>query len=647
MKAKAKPSFLVFTGPAGTPGAIAALGSSVEFRPVGRPARADPGDLPGVLILSSEMDLSRGLAELPAHVVVLAADDGARRVAEREGRLFLATTDVSSDEALLRALRSAAHLSWSLLAQTRASAQLGSVTEQIRQLNRIGMALMGERDTEVLLGLILTHARSVTCSDAGSLYLVEAGPGAPRLRFLRAQNDSLPGMSVRGFTLAIDSTSIAGYAASTGEPVVIDDVYELPAGVPYSFNTVIDERLGYRAKSMLTVPMKDHRERVVGVLQLINRKDSVSARISSDADADRHVLPYTQVEVDAVWSLAGQAAVSIENGKLYQDIENLFEGFIKAAVTAIDQRDPTTSGHSVRVAALTCDLAAIVDRAADGPFKNVRFSREQLRELRYAGLLHDFGKVGVREEVLTKPKKLPALMFERIQARFDLIEHVLHAEFHKRKAERLLEHGREGYDGFVIEIERELGREQQRLRRFQAAVVQANEPYVMSEDVAETLREIARHRFRDASGAEVSYIEPEALHFLSIAKGSLDQEERLQIQSHVLYTYDFLRQIPWTEDLSRVADIAVGHHEKLDGTGYPRGARGSEIPLQTRLMTVSDIFDALTSSDRPYMQAFTLEEALGTLEREAEAARLDPTVVQTFIESKIYERVFQQDWRTL
>jgi response regulator RpfG family c-di-GMP phosphodiesterase len=177
--------------------------------------------------------------------------------------------------------------------------------------------------------------------------------------------------------------------------------------------------------------------------------------------------------------------------------------------------------------------------------------------------------------------------------------------------------------------------------------VQANEPYVTSEAVAETLREISKHKFRDASGVEVSYLEPEALHYLSIARGSLDPEERLQIQSHVLYTYDFLRQIPWTEDLSRVADIAVGHHEKLDGTGYPRGARGSEIPLQTRLMTVSDIFDALTSSDRPYMQAFTLEEALGALEREAEAARLDPAVVQTFIESRIYERVFRQDWRTL
>jgi HD-GYP domain-containing protein (c-di-GMP phosphodiesterase class II) len=647
MEAKAKPSFVVFTGPAGTPSALAALGSSVEFRPVGSPARADPGDLPGVLILSGEMDLSRGLADLPAHVVVLAADEDARRTAEREGRLFLATADVSSDEALLRALRSAARLSWSLLGQARASAQLGSMTDQIRQLNRIGMALMGERDTDVLLGLILTHARSVTGSDAGSLYLVESGPGAPRLRFLRAQNDSLPEMSVRGFTLPIDSESIAGYAASTGEPVVIDDVYELPAGVPYAFNPVIDEMLGYRAKSMLTVPMTDHRDRVVGVLQLINRKATPSATIRSDADAERHVLPYTQAEVDAVWSLAGQAAVSVENGKLYQDIENLFEGFIKAAVTAIDQRDPTTSGHSVRVAALTCDLAATLDRATDGPFEHVRFSREQMRELRYAGLLHDFGKVGVREEVLTKPKKLPALMFERIRARFDLIEHVLHAEFHKRKAERLLERGREGYDSFMDEIEDELRRERERLRRFQAAVVQANEPYVTSEAASETLREIARLKFRDASGAEVPYIEPEALHFLSIAKGSLDPEERLQIQSHVLYTYDFLRQIPWTENLSRVADIALGHHEKLDGTGYPRGVRGSDIPLQTRMMTVSDIFDALTSSDRPYMQAYTLDEALDTLRREAEATRLDPAVVQAFVESRIYERILQQDWRTL
>jgi HD-GYP domain-containing protein (c-di-GMP phosphodiesterase class II) len=593
------------------------------------------------------MDLAEGLDALPSHVVVIAADDESRGVAEQAGRFFLATADVTSGEALLRALRGAAHLSGSLLSQARAAAQLDSATEQLKNLNRIGLALMSERDPDTLLGLILTHARRVTSSDAGSLYLVEEQDGERRLHFLRAQNDSIPGLTSPDFSLPMDPSSIAGYAASSGEPLVIDDVYDIPDGAPYTFNRAFDLTLGYRAKSMLTVPMKDHRNRVVGVLQLINRKRIPTATIRAEADVERHVLPYTKAEVDVVASLAGQAAVSIENGKLYQDIENLFEGFIKAAVTAIDQRDPTTSGHSVRVASLTCDLAELVDRASDGPFKQVRFTREQMRELRYAGLLHDFGKVAVREEVLVKAKKLPTLMQERVRARFELIEHALQAEFLRQKSEYLLECGRDGFDAFMSRLEREFSSERERLERYRSAVIDANEPKLVPVDEERILQEIAGATFRDWKGGEIPYIEPEELHFLSIPRGSLDPGEREQIQSHVMYTYDFLRQIPWTEDLARVVDIAFAHHEALDGTGYPRGISGDQIPLQTRMMTVSDVFDALTASDRPYKKAIPAEDALDILRTEAGASRLDSAVVQVLVESRVYERILREDWRKL
>jgi HD-GYP domain-containing protein (c-di-GMP phosphodiesterase class II) len=398
---------------------------------------------------------------------------------------------------------------------------------------------------------------------------------------------------------------------------------------------------------MLAVPMKDHKDKVVGVLQLINRKRNVDAVIRSEEDANHHVLPYSERMVEAVSSLAGQAAVSIENGRLYRDIENLFEGFIKAAVTAIDQRDPTTSGHSVRVAALTCDIAIAVDRANDGPFADVKFTREQIKELRYAGLLHDFGKVSVREEVLVKPKKLPNIMFERVQARFDLIRGSLQTDFQRRRVSFLREHGREGLAEFERLIDEEYNQEIERVEKFHTAVLDANEPRVLPEAAAGILKEIASQTFVDPRGREVPFITHDELHFLSIAKGSLDPEERLQIESHVVHTYNFLLHIPWTEDLAHVAEIAYGHHEKLDGTGYPRKIGGDGLPLQTRIMTVADIFDALTASDRPYKRAMSAEKALDILDMEARTGQLDQRVVKLLLDSKVYDRVLSVDWREL
>ena len=398
---------------------------------------------------------------------------------------------------------------------------------------------------------------------------------------------------------------------------------------------------------MLVVPMKDHKDRVVGVLQLINRKRDARAAIRNDGDAAAHVLPYGEREVGIVHSLAGQAAVSIENGRLYRDIENLFEGFIKAAVTAIDQRDPTTSGHSVRVATLTCDIAEVMDRVAAGPFRDVRFSREQMKELRYAGLLHDFGKVGVREEVLVKSKKLPPVMLERIEARFDLIRRTLEAEFHRQRADYIHERGREGLDEFLARLDEQFRAESERVLKFQQAIRESNEPRILPEASAEILKEIAEATFPDFQGKTVSYLTGEELHYLSIPKGSLDPDERKQIESHVTHTFNFLSQIPWTEDLSRVAEIAYGHHEKLDGTGYPRGVQGAVIPVQTRIMTVSDIFDALTASDRPYKRALPPQRALEILDMEGKAGQLDAAIVQLLLESQVYRKVLEEDWRGL
>jgi HD-GYP domain-containing protein (c-di-GMP phosphodiesterase class II) len=393
---------------------------------------------------------------------------------------------------------------------------------------------------------------------------------------------------------------------------------------------------------MLVVPMIDHTGAAVGVLQLINRKNVRAARITDEDDAARWVLPYTDRELVLVQALAGQAAVSIENSALYRQIETIFESFVKAAVIAVDQRDPTTSGHSVRVAALTCDLATGLERHAPAPYRGVRFTAEQMRELRYAALLHDFGKVGVREEVLVKAKKLPPLMLERVMSRFDLIRRTLEADYHRERAD-LLERGiRPG-----AAVDTAFRTRLEELDRVRAIVTASNEPSILPERVAEALDEAGRLTFRGPDDQPVPYVSDEELRYLRIPKGSLNDEERREIESHVEQTYRFLVQIPWTGDLRNVAEIAYGHHEKLNGRGYPRGVAAPEIPLQTRLMTVADIFDALTASDRPYKRALPAERALDILTAEAREGLLDNAIVQMLIDSGAYRKVLEVDWKEL
>jgi len=524
--------------------------------------------------------------------------------------------------------------------------ELKRARSALQELSKVGMALMSERDPGQLFGLILTQARALTVSDGGSLYLVEEEDGEPFLRFLASQIDTLPDLPQPNWKLPLDEHSIAGYAATTGLPLVLEDVYEIPVDMPFSHNkAAFDEKYGYRAKSMLVVPMIDHKDRVVGVLQLINRKSDRSAEIRTDEDSDRWVLPYTDREVAIVSSLAGQAAVSIENGMLYQDIENLFAGFIKAAVTAIDRRDPTTSGHSVRVTELTCDVAELISQQTEGPFADKHFSEKEMKQLRYAGLLHDFGKVGVSEETLVKKNKLSPVMGARVEGRFKLIRKTLEADAACARADVIVERGRAGAAADLEAIEAKLAEDFATLEQYWRAVQDANIPRVLDEEAAEVLQEIAKKTFVDPDGKEQAYITPHELHFLEIRRGSLDENERRQIQSHVVHSYDFLLNIPWTEELSRIAEIVRGHHEKLDGSGYPDGVTGEHLSLETRIMTVCDIFDALTASDRPYKKAMPTEKALQVLQWEAKDGMLDQDIVDLFVQSGVYKKVVERDWR--
>jgi HD-GYP domain-containing protein (c-di-GMP phosphodiesterase class II) len=527
--------------------------------------------------------------------------------------------------------------------EREARAELARAEREMEELNRIGIALSQTHEVETLLNMILSKAREITGADAGSLYLVEethpdvlsAGQGDRHLRFKLTQNDSVQ-FPFAEVEIPLQENSLAGYTALHGEVINLADARRIPRGKPYHFNPRFDEETGYRTRSLLTLPMKNGRGEVIGVLQLINCKANPEVRLTSPEIAAREVRPFSARAVRLGLSLASQAAVSYENGRLYHDIEKLFEGFVQASVKAIEQRDPTTSGHSLRVSRMTVGLAEIVDRVDSGSYAGIRFSPEQMKEIRYAALLHDFGKVGVREDVLVKAKKLYPLQMDVIAYRFDYLYMELEASLEREKVRLLLELDRPDALARIAALE-----EEYRLRRAQLetsfeVIRQANEPTVLPEGKFDRLFEIARRNYRDPRGLEKSILTPEEVRYLSIPKGSLSPDERAQIESHVVHSFNFLLQIPWTKQNREIPRIVRAHHEKLNGTGYPYQLRSNEIPVQAKIMTICDIFDALSASDRPYKKAVDADRALGILEMSVKDQELDPDLYKLFLEAKIF-----------
>jgi HD-GYP domain-containing protein (c-di-GMP phosphodiesterase class II) len=438
---------------------------------------------------------------------------------------------------------------------------------------------------------------------------------------------------------------MVGYAAFTKQPVVVADAEALPAGTPFVPNAEFERRYGYPARSMLAVPMITQRDKVLGVVFFINRKSDPHVSIMTADNADRYIVPFTDRQVRLARSLASMAAVSIENSRLYDQIEHLLESFVKASVSAIDARDPATAGHSLRVAALTTHLAQAVERVGHGPYNEVRFTHDQMRELYFAALLHDIGKVAVREDVLTKAKKLPPLLWERIDARFDLIRRTLELEYFKRRADECRTGAVEGQGG--ARLEAQLAEQLRELDHVRKVVHDANEPSVLGKSQGDGLIHIAQRTFPTADGHTSPYITPDELRYLQLARGTLDERERAEVESHVEKTYHFLNGIPWTDDLKNLVTYASGHHEKLNGSGYPKRLRNEDIPIQTRMITLADVFDALTAHDRPYKPAVTAEKALEIIRADADAGLLDRDLVDIMTESQVYRKVLEQDWRRM
>jgi HD-GYP domain-containing protein (c-di-GMP phosphodiesterase class II) len=544
----------------------------------------------------------------------------------------------------------------SLPASRRGGLSAAQAGRELEELNRVGIALSETHDVERLLALILSKAREITGADAGSLYLAEQPGGTPngsapnlpdgtvegrQLRFRLTQNDSVQ-FPYEEHTLPITESSMAGYCALHGEIIELADAYRIPKSMPFHFNSSFDERAGYRTRSLVTLPMKNGKGEVLGVLQLINCKRHPQARLTDAKSVRRHVHPFPERAVRLGLSLASQAAVAYENSQLYRDIENLFDGFVSAAVKAIEQRDPTTSGHSQRVCQMTLALAEAVDREPQGPYADLRFSREQMKELRYAALLHDFGKVGVHEEVLVKAKKLYPLQYSRLLDRFDYIRRDIEARSAEQKVELLLGplRKKEAEARARLKLlDDEAGRLIAELDRYVEFITRVNEPTILPSSEFELLGEISQKTYRDPRGAERPYLTSEEVRYLSIPRGSLDTNERRQIESHVTHSFNFLAQIPWTPEYRGIPEIARAHHEKLNGQGYPNGLKAVEIPVQARMMTICDIFDALSASDRPYKRAVPTDRALEILKLCVRDEEIDAELFRLFLDAQVYRLV--------
>ena len=521
-------------------------------------------------------------------------------------------------------------------------------TELIEKLLDIGAALSSAQDLGDLLNLILSKSREITYSDAGSVYLVDHSDEKSKLLFKVAQNASKPGLSFREFALPLTDKSLAGYVAITGQSLNLSDAYDSPPGVPYQLDTSFDRDINYRTCSVMVLPMKNRQGETIGVLQLINRKTKADTVLTAE-NAWESTQHYSEWEERVVRSLASQAAISIERNQLQDSIEQLFEGFVKASVQAIEARDPCTYGHSERVAALAVRLSEEVNAVSTGWLRPIYFNDRQIQEIRYASLLHDFGKIGVPEAILTKQKKLYPSQLEIIRHRFALAQRTMEMECVQSKYQYLLSHS--AYRKHpseepecaqcqeIAQLDTKLAEAKSGLAEYWEVLLEANEPHILGSEPLAQLREIARQTYRDIDGAIKPLLSPDEILQLMVSRGSLTVEERSVIESHVTDTYQFLRQIPWTKDLKNVPGIAYGHHEKLDGTGYPLGLKQSEIPIQAQLMTIADIYDALTAGDRPYKRALHTEAAMKILREEAAHNKINSDLLELFDRRQVFSVV--------
>jgi HD-GYP domain-containing protein (c-di-GMP phosphodiesterase class II) len=502
-----------------------------------------------------------------------------------------------------------------------------------KALISIGKALSRQRVMDKLLRTILFLSKKITGADAGSIFLLkESEDRGMELEFTCAHTKSLD-VSYEKFTMPCNTSSIAGYVACTGQILNIPDVYMLPGGLPYIFNRSYDEEHSYRTKSMLVVPMKGNDGSIIGVIQLLNCKVDMDVYKGNEAfsivlrtldDFKNLVVPFEPRYEELMQAIAGFAGIAVENNRMYLQIKHQFEEFVKASVKAIESRDPATSGHSFRVAAYCLRIAEAINKQKQGVYRDTLFSSIQLKELEFAALLHDFGKVYIDPGIFLKGKKLFPGDFRYLMLRLQFLY-------------RSLELNRKVSNNREDKIPEKLAS----IAEIISTLTELNEPTVIREDPKGIIEEILSKQewltCADIEGLPIPLLTDNEIVNFSIRRGSLNPEERKVIESHVVHTWDFVSNIPWPEEYRRIPEFALKHHEKLDGSGYPQGVKGGDIPLQARMICVADIYDALSAPDRPYKKAVPHSKVLSILREEGESGKLDADLVELFISRKLWE----------
>jgi HD-GYP domain-containing protein (c-di-GMP phosphodiesterase class II) len=495
--------------------------------------------------------------------------------------------------------------------------------QRLEQLNLIGASLSAERDINRLLELILAAAKSITGADGGTLYRVAEDK---TLRFEIVRTSSLKyylggtsGNPVPFYPIQLykdgnpNHSMVAAHAALTGKTVNIADAYTAD-GFDFSGTRAFDSKTGYRSKSFLTVPMRNHQHETIGVLQLINAQDLASGAIVPFSDSDQRLAE----------SLASQAAIALTNRMLINQLEQLFESFINLINSAIDEKSPYTGGHCQRVPVLTMMLAEAVNDTRAGPLAGFHMTEKDRYELKIAGLLHDCGKVTTPVHVVDKATKLETI-YDRIHlidTRFEILKRDLEVQCLKDQVnEKQL---------------RDRLRELEDDRRFLHACNIGSER--MSDDDVARVRRIAAYRWRDVTGHEANFLSEDEVKNLTIRAGTLTEDERKIINHHIVATIKMLEALPWPKHLTRVPEYAGGHHERMDGKGYPRGLTREQMSVQARCMGIADIFEALTARDRPYKKGKTLSESLQILGRMKLNNHIDPDLFDIFVRHKVYQR---------
>ena len=508
---------------------------------------------------------------------------------------------------------------------------------RFERLNEIGAALSHERDIDKLLENILVAAKTITHADGGTLYRVTEDEAS--LRFEIVRTDSLkiamggtsgnpipfPLLPLRTESGAENNSMVAAYAAIHQKTVSIADAY-VAEGFDFSGTRKFDERTGYRSQSFLTVPMKNHENAVIGVLQLLN---------SIDPDTGK-VVPFSAADQRLAESLASQAAIALTNRQLISQLEALFESFIQLINVAIDEKSPYTGGHCERVPVLTMMLAEAVNAAETGPLADFDMTDKDRYELKIAGLLHDCGKVTTPVHVVDKATKLQTL-YDRIHlvdTRFEVLKR--DAQIAMLKAKLAL---RDGHDARAeAMLDEDLTRHLRQIESDREFLRHANVgSELMTPEAQERVKKIGTgYRWIDVDGKSANFLSDDELENLNIRAGTLTQKERETINYHIVATIKMLEQLPWPKHLKNVPEYAGGHHERMDGKGYPNGLTREQMSVQARVMGIADIFEALTARDRPYKRGKTLSESLDILGKFRLNGHIDPDLFDVFVRQKVY-----------